>query len=257
MRPASASSPTCAPTPRTWPRRPWSRRAIHRREVRQEYCPEAPRVQARKVKGAQEAHEAIRPTPWPEPAKLKKYWPRTLKLYTLIWQRMVASQMAEALFDTMTVDIAAQGAHENYLFRISGATLRFSGFLAVYEEARDEDAVPDEDAEAQSLPLLSVDDLLTLVRLLPEQQFTQAAPRFTEASLVKALEEYGIGRPSTYAPIISTIQQRGYVVHEDNGWRQDRNRPCGQRSAGVPLPRDCRPEFHGQHGGRAGPDRRW
>jgi DNA topoisomerase-1 len=182
-----------------------------------EYLPPEPPQYKTRTKGAQEAHEAIRPTlVSKEPKALASYLTKDqLKLYTLIWQRFVASQMAAAIFDTVTVDVSAQGAHDTYLFRISGATLRFSGFLAVYEEARDEDAAPDEEAEAPSLPLLAVDDPLSLVRLLPEQHFTQPPPRFTEASLVKALEEYGIGRPSTYAPILSTIQARGYVARED------------------------------------------
>ena len=178
--------------------------------------PEPPQYKAR-TKGAQEAHEAVRATSVArEPKSLTDYLTKDqLKLYTLIWQRFVASQMAAAIFDTISVDINADGAASQYLFRVAGATLKFSGFLAVYEEARDEDAAPEEEAEVRQLPLLSVDDVLALVRLLPEQHFTQPPPRYTEASLVKALEEYGIGRPSTYAPIISTIQQRGYVLRED------------------------------------------
>jgi DNA topoisomerase-1 len=130
--------------------------------------------------------------------------------------------MAAAIYDTMSVDIEARveavanGAAPTspvYLFRASGSTVRFAGFLAVYEEAREEDAAADD--EGRRLPPLDDGDLLDLLRLLPEQHFTQPPPRYTEASLVKALEEYGIGRPSTYAPILSTIQQRGYVVRED------------------------------------------
>jgi DNA topoisomerase-1 len=178
--------------------------------------PEAPQYKTR-TKGAQEAHEAIRPTlAEREPKSVAAYLTKEqLKLYTLIWQRFVASQMTAAIYDTVSVDIAAQGDPQTYLFRVAGSTLKFPGFLVVYEEARDEDALPDEEAEAKSIPPLSVDDVLALVRLLPEQHFTQPPPRYTEASLVKALEEYGIGRPSTYAPILSTIQQRGYVVRED------------------------------------------
>jgi DNA topoisomerase-1 len=177
--------------------------------------------QSRKYKNknesAQEAHEAIRPTLVArEPKSLTEYLTKDqLKLYTLIWQRFVASQMAAAIFDTVSVDIDAQGATIKYLFRVAGSTLRFAGFLAVYEEARDEDGVPDDEADAKTLPTLTVNDVLALIRLLPEQHFTQPPPRYTEASLVKTLEEYGIGRPSTYAPIISTIQQRGYVTRED------------------------------------------
>jgi DNA topoisomerase I len=184
-----------------------------------DYLPPEPPQYKTRAKGAQEAHEAIRATSvGREPKPLAAFLTKDqLKLYTLIWQRFVASQMAAAIFDTISVDISASGTAVGgqYLFRVAGATLKFSGFLVVYEEARDEDAAPEDEAEARQLPLLSVDDALALVRLLPEQHFTQPPPRYTEASLVKALEEYGIGRPSTYAPIISTIQQRGYVLRED------------------------------------------
>ncbi len=181
-----------------------------------DYLPPEPPQYKTRTKGAQEAHEAIRPTlAARDPKALVSYLTKDqYKLYTLIWQRFVASQMAAAIFDTVSVDIAAQGQSTAYLFRVSGATLKFSGFLVVYEEARDEDAAPEEE-ENNAMPLLTVDEALTLVRLLPEQHFTQPPPRYTEASLVKALEEYGIGRPSTYAPILSTIQQRGYVSRED------------------------------------------
>ncbi|MBI4769979.1 MAG: hypothetical protein HY784_06085 [Chloroflexi bacterium] len=102
-----------------------------------------------------------------------------------------------------------------YWLRVSGSSIRFSGYLAVYEEARDEDAAEEEETETTLLPDMSEGELLDLLRLLPEQHFTQPPPRYTEASLVKVLEENGIGRPSTYAPILSTVQQRGYVVRED------------------------------------------
>jgi DNA topoisomerase-1 len=182
-----------------------------------DYLPAEPPQYKTRSKGAQEAHEAIRPTQvMLEPRPLTDFLSRDqLKLYTLIWQRFVASQMAAAIFDTVSVEISATGGSQDYLFRVAGSTLKFQGFLAVYEEARDEDAVPDEDSESRLLPSLSAGDALALARLLPEQHFTTPPPRFTEASLVKALEEYGIGRPSTYAPIISTVQQRGYVVKED------------------------------------------
>ncbi len=183
-----------------------------------DYLPPEPPQYKTRSKGAQEAHEAIRPTLVArEPKAIAEYLTKDqLRLYTLIWQRFVASQMAAAIFDTISVDITARSATQSYLFRVAGSTLKFAGFLAVYEEARDEDAAPDEDAyaEIKSLPLLSVDEVLALIRLLPEQHFTQPPPRYTEASLVKALEEYGIGRPSTYAPTLSTIQQRGYVTRD-------------------------------------------
>jgi len=181
-----------------------------------DYLPSEPPQYKTRSKGAQEAHEAIRPTLVArEPKSLEPHLTKDqLKLYTLIWQRFVASQMTAAIFDTVSVDIAAQG-QQSYLFRVAGSTLKFAGFLAVYHEARDEDAAPDTEEETVNLPLLSVDEVLHLVRLLPEQHFTQPPPRYTEASLVKTLEEYGIGRPSTYAPIISTIQQRGYVTRAE------------------------------------------
>ena len=182
-----------------------------------DYLPaEAPQYKTRS-KGAQEAHEAIRPTQVDrEPKALTDYLTRDqLRLYTLIWQRFVASQMAAAIFDTVSVEIQATASAQTYLFRVSGSTLKFAGFLAIYEDAKDEDAPRDEEEEANQLPALSVDEALALVALLPEQHFTQPPPRYTEASLVKSLEEYGIGRPSTYAPTISTIQQRGYVLKED------------------------------------------
>ena len=168
-----------------------------------------------KSKSAQEAHEAIRPTSvWREPEKIKKHLNRDqMRLYTLIWQRFVASQMANALYDTVSMVVAAGPSGsppEPYRMQASGSRIRFKGFLTVYEESRDEDAATDQ-SEGLILPDLSEGDSLKLIELYPGQHFTQPPPRYTEATLVKALEEYGIGRPSTYAPTISTIQQRGYV----------------------------------------------
>jgi len=178
---------------------------------------EAP-VYKTKNKSAQEAHEAIRPTGvWREPEKIKQYLNRDqLRLYTLIWQRFVASQMTNALYDTMAIVLGAgpatppAGDDWPYRLQASGSRIRFKGFLTVYEESPDEDATPDT-SEGVILPELAEGEQVSLVELLPEQHFTQPPPRYTEATLVKTLEEYGIGRPSTYAPIISTIQQRGYV----------------------------------------------
>ncbi|HIC93409.1 MAG TPA: type I DNA topoisomerase, partial [Anaerolineae bacterium] len=160
----------------------------------QDYVPPKPRQYKTKVKGAQEAHEAIRPTSvWREPWAIKKYLTRDqYLLYDLIWRRFVASQMASAIFDTTSVDIAAG---PDYLFRATGSVVKFPGFLTVYRGAEEKERV---------LPPLSEGEVLDLVRLIPEQHFTQPPPRYTEASLIKALEEYGIGRPSTYAPIITT-----------------------------------------------------
>ncbi len=182
----------------------------------EQFLPPKPPVYKTKVKGAQEAHEAIRPTSvFREPEAIKDQLTRDqYRLYQLIWQRFVASQMPAALYDTMTVEIEAGPAEGErpYLFRATGSTLRFPGFLIVYEEAKDEDV--QEEEPVQQIPPLTVGEVLDLVRLIPEQHFTQPPPRYTEATLVRALEEYGIGRPSTYAPILATIQQRGYVRRE-------------------------------------------
>jgi DNA topoisomerase-1 len=185
------------------------------------YLPPSPPVYKTRAKGAQEAHEAIRPTSvMRDPETLKSAFTgkdaRDLyRLYSLIWQRFLASQMANAVYNTLRVDIDASPtpktpADKLYHFRVSGSTIKFNGFLALYEDSRDEDAALDED-EGRILPDLTVDELLDLIELLPEQHFTQPPPRYTEASLVRTLEEYGIGRPSTYAPIVGVIQDRDYV----------------------------------------------
>lgn len=178
---------------------------------------EAPQYKA-KAKGAQEAHEAIRPTDVNRtPDDLKSHLePPMWKLYELIWRRFVGSQMEAAVYDTLQVEVTGRHNSSEFLFRASGANLSFPGFLAVYEEARNEDAVPDEEEETAGIPSgLAEGQRSELVVLSPDQHFTQPPPRFSEASLVAVLEENGIGRPSTYAPIISTIQQRGYVHKED------------------------------------------
>jgi len=182
------------------------------------YLPPKPPVYRTRVKGAQEAHEAIRPTSvFRTPESVAPYLTRDqLRLYDLIWRRFVASQMAPAIYDTMRVDVVA-GPEEGdrpYLFRASGSAVRFPGFLAVYEESRDEDAPADQEVK-HLLPPVEQGEVLDLLRLIPEQHFTQPPPRYTEATLIRALEEHGIGRPSTYAPIMSTIQQRGYVERID------------------------------------------
>jgi DNA topoisomerase-1 len=150
------------------------------------------------------------------PEAIKEFLNRDqLRLYQLVWQRFVASQMEAAVFDTLSVEVTAKSAQHEYLLRASGSTVKFPGFLVVYEEAKDEDQVTAEDEENVRIPSgLLEGQSQRLVRLLPEQHFTQPPPRYSEATLVKALEEYGIGRPSTYAPILSTIQQRGYVLRE-------------------------------------------
>ena len=180
------------------------------------YLPDKAPVYRTKVKGAQEAHEAIRPTSCARiPESISAKLDRDLsRLYDLIWKRFVASQMAPAIFDSTTVDLSAwtrtvSSGTAPYVFRATGSVLKFPGFLAVYNVSLDE-GEEDEDRERR-LPLLSEGDPLTLMQLLPIQHFTEPAPRFTEASLVKELEQLGIGRPSTYASIISTIQEREYV----------------------------------------------
>lgn len=236
-----------------------------------EFLPPAPPIYKTRAKGAQEAHEAIRPTSvLRTPEEVRPYLTGDQRrVYDLVWTRFVASQMAPAVLDTMSVDIAAlplrsqpaltpaqaaalaaglAASGPEYLFRASGARLRFPGFLSVYEEGRDNgddrgdsgraragdngsasaergngsagqgDGEPGESDLGETgswLPALAEGELLDLLELLPEQHFTQPPPRYTEASLVKTLEENGIGRPSTYAPIMSTIQDRGYVGVRD------------------------------------------
>lgn len=179
-----------------------------------DFLPAEPPQYKTKTIGAQEAHEAIRPTSvFREPEQIKDFLePAMFKLYTLIWQRFVASQMESAVYDTVQVEVTGTSAAHGYLLRASGSTIRFPGFLAIYEEARSEDTRSEEEEENVKIPPeLAEGQRQELVRLIPEKHFTQPPPRFSEASLVQLLEENGIGRPSTYAPILSTIQQRGYV----------------------------------------------
>lgn len=185
-----------------------------------DFVPASPPTYARKNPRAQEAHEAIRPTlAGRDPDSIKQYL--TLdqyRLYKLIWQRFVASQMANAIFDQTTVDVGAGRATDPaprpYTFRASGSVIKFPGFISVYRVGHDAGDADDEIDQA-ALPPLSESELLELLKLEPSQHFTQPPPRYTEATLVKILEEQGIGRPSTYAPILSTIVDRGYVVKEE------------------------------------------
>ncbi|WP_243370579.1 type I DNA topoisomerase [Geotalea sp. SG265] len=171
-----------------------------------EYALAKPRVFKNKAKNAQEAHEAIRPTYISKtPVELKKFLSSDqFKLYDLIWKRAVACQMAEALLDQTSVDI---GAGKGYKFRVAGTVIRFPGFMKLYIEGVDDEAEEKEGV----LPPLNEGDALQLNELLPEQHFTQPPPRYTEATLVKTLEEYGIGRPSTYASIMNTLVERKYA----------------------------------------------
>ncbi len=184
------------------------------------YLPEKP-VFYRSKKDAQDAHEAIRPTfVGRTPDDLKPYLSDDeLKLYRLIWTRFLASQMNPAVYDQTTVDISAK----DYLFRENGRVMKFDGFLKVYEESADDDggaAKPTGDEEDDiALPPLAVGEKLKLLDLTPRQHFTEPLPRYTEASLVKALEEKGIGRPSTYATILTTIQDREYVTKDQGKFK--------------------------------------
>ncbi len=173
------------------------------------YLPEKP-VIYRGKKDAQDAHEAIRPTDVNRtPDSLKNNLSADeIKLYTLIWKRFVASQMTAAIFDQTTIDIKAG----RFMFRASGSVQKFDGFLKVYQEGRDEKPESEEDSdEEKNLPQVERGEQLKLNKITPEQHFTEPPPRYTEATLVKALEEQGIGRPSTYAAIMTTIQDREYV----------------------------------------------
>lgn len=184
-----------------------------------EFMPPEPPIYKTKTRGAQEAHEAIRPTSvLRTPESLKPYLDNSqYRLYRLIWERFVASQMSPAVYDTIAVEITAvpPSSDGEYLFRASGSTLRFKGFLMAYEEAKEAEEQEESERAREEIPPLVMGEMLDLIRLLPAQHFTQPPPRYSEATLVRALEEYGIGRPSTYAPILSTIQQRGYVQRRD------------------------------------------
>ncbi len=202
-------------------------RALIAEKYGAEYVPPTPPFYKTKNKTAQEAHEAIRPTSARrEPSRMKSQLSKDqFRLYDLIWKRFIASQMEAAILDVTSVDVGANrewkvgdaqtvhlnGQYENppYLFRASGSVVKFNGFLAVYEEGRDERS--EEDLVGKVLPPLSDGEVVDLLRLVPEQHFTEPPPRFSEATLIKVLEENGIGRPSTYAPTIQTIITRGYV----------------------------------------------
>lgn len=189
-------------------------RALIKEQMGPEYITPRPRRYAAK-KGAQEAHEAIRPTSaLRRPEDLKKYLNKDqFRLYELIWNRFTASQMSSAIFDATRVDIAVG----DYTFRATGSQLKFPGFLRLYQEGSDISEGQDDDDRL--LPDLETNERLNLGALNLLQHFTQAPPRYTEAMLVRTLEEEGIGRPSTYAPIIETIVSRGYVYSEERRFR--------------------------------------
>ena len=175
-------------------------------------CPDTPRAYKTKSKNAQEAHEAIRPTSIKRTPEMvqSSLTSDQFKLYSLIWKRSIASQMADALIDTVAIDLSCGAGN---MFRANGSTIAFPGFLSVYEEGLDDSA--DDDQNSVMLPGLSVGEKVSVTDIAANQHFTEPPPRYSEASLVKALEEYEIGRPSTYAAIIHTLQQREYVTVEN------------------------------------------
>ncbi len=190
------------------------------------YCPDRPRLYKTKAKNAQEAHEAVRPTDFHRhPDDIAKYLDDDQnKLYGLIWRRALASQMSEAVFDRTTVDIAARGAQgESFGLRATGQVLKFDGFLTLYREGREEDDKSESDDDRR-LPALAEQEKPVAEKISADQHFTEPPPRFSEATLVKKMEELGIGRPSTYASTLNVLQSRGYVridkkklIPEDKG----------------------------------------
>lgn len=190
-----------------------------------DYLPEEMRVYKTKAKNAQEAHEAIRPTDISRhPKDVAMYLdPTQLKLYELIWMRTIASQMASAILDQVSADIS--NPEKSVIFRANGSTIRFDGFLKVYQEGKDEDANDEQEDDEKILPPLVEGEGLDLSLVTPNQHFTQPPPRYSEASLVKKLEELSIGRPSTYASIINTLQDRDYVkLEKKQFFPEDRGR---------------------------------
>ena len=190
------------------------------RQYGADYLPEQPVSYKTRAKNAQEAHEAVRPTSvWRSPSDMKSWLDKDQALlYGLIWKRAVASQMMPAIIDMVSADLTCDGGR--HAFRASGSTVRFPGFLSVYVEGMDDPGKNNDGSERggndeKRLPPLNEGEDVTLVEIKAEQHFTAPPPRYTEASLIRSLEEYGIGRPSTYASIISTLQNREYVRIED------------------------------------------
>src|SRR3989344_1574772 len=182
-----------------------------------EYSLDQPRHYSNKSKGAQEAHEAIRHTDLNQKPEILKSAldPRQFKLYELIWKRTIASQMKPAIMDQTAVDITAEvqdSKSGNFVFRANGQTIKFDGFIRAYTEGHDE---KEEEESESTLPDLSEGEILNLIELLKLQHFTEPPPRYTDATLIKILEAHGVGRPSTYAPTLATIQERDYVEKID------------------------------------------
>ena len=180
------------------------------------YLPPKPRL-FKNSASAQDAHEAVRPSSMlHRPGDIKQYLsPDQFKLYLLIWNRFIASQMSPAVFDQTVIEITAGSC----LFRAQGSIMKFSGYTEVYREGKDDNGADPDEELGKILPDVAVGEILHLLALTPEQKFTQPPPRFSEASLVRELEEKGIGRPSTYATILSTIQDREYVLMEKGKFR--------------------------------------
>ncbi len=186
------------------------------------YLPSVPRRYTTKAKNAQEAHEAIRPTDmFRHPASVRKTLDADqLALYDLIWKRTLASQMESADMERTTADIGADGNDgKRYTFRANGSVVKFDGFLKIYHEDLDDE----EDEDSRRLPNMARADRIGVKSVLPVQHFTEPPPRYSEASIIKKLEELGIGRPSTYVSILSTLRDRGYMRH-----RQEAPHPRGQ-----------------------------
>lgn len=189
------------------------------------FVPKAPRIYKAKAKNAQEAHEAIRPTDvMREPESVKKYLSDDeYKLYDLIWKRTVASQMESAIYDQVAADIS--DASGKATFRANGSVIKFAGFLKLYQEGKDasenSNDAADDDENSKILPPLKTGDVVENKEITPNQHFTQPPPRYTEASIVKKMEELGIGRPSTYSSIISTLINRNYVVLEKRAFKAE------------------------------------
>jgi DNA topoisomerase-1 len=192
-------------------------RGYIQRKFGSSYLPSSAPVYRTRAASAQEAHEAIRPTSvMREPESIKAFLTNEqYRLYRLIWQRFVSSQMESALIETITVEVEGRSAKNTFIFRAQSSRILFAGYRAVYEESSD-----DENGESNGFVDLPIDALREGQKQWPQnfntqQKFTQPPPRYSEASLIQALEENKIGRPSTYSPIITTIQTRGYVLREE------------------------------------------
>ncbi|MBN1267759.1 MAG: type I DNA topoisomerase [Anaerolineales bacterium] len=197
-------------------------RALIKEKYGEEYLPDSPPTYKTKTKRAQEAHEAVRPTAVARtPDTLRSVLSRDqYRLYQLIWKRFIASQMQPAVYDTLAVTVEGKDENHIYTFRISASALRFPGFLKVYEDQKDpngdaKNGNEKPDFKMDQIPDLQAQDPVNILEIYPEQHFTQPPPRFSDASLIKTMEENGIGRPSTYAPILTTLQNRGYVERQD------------------------------------------